>query len=183
MNTLTPAQRAAVLFTATQAHEADKKRGIDLPNGTTETARNAAMIVREAIETMTQDAKLEPKDGEDWWILPNFVGGIIVGRIIDGVCLTSLGDLREKDVKPIARVLTPEEVAAKDAEIERLRQTIAGLTNASQNIVDASFDHYRAKNGRIISIEGDDGEKCMIVPFDPYQNLCAALTHATEAGK
>jgi len=57
------------------------------------------------------------------------------------------------------------------------------LMEAAKDVVDRAFDHYRARNGRMCSIEGDDGEKCWIVPFDAMEDLRAALASspASEA--
>lgn len=60
------------------------------------------------------------------------------------------------------------QVAAKDVEIGRLREVGCA-------VVAGAFDHYVARNGRRCSIEGDDGEKCWIVPFDEFEALSAAL--------
>ncbi len=38
-----------------------------------------------------------------------------------------------------------------------------------------AFDYYTARNGRRMSIEGDDGEKCWILPFDAFEELKHAL--------
>ena len=81
---------------------------------------------------MTQpENKPEPQDGEDWHVfVPLRAGMKVVGRIIDGQCLTFLGTFKEKDIRPIARVLTPDEVAEKDAEIERLRKALTDIIAA-----------------------------------------------------
>lgn len=50
-----------------------------------------------------------------------------------------------------------------------------GLREAAADACDSAFDHYRARNGRMCGIEGDDGEKCWIVPFDAMQRLRAVL--------
>lgn len=55
------------------------------------------------------------------------------------------------------------------------------LMEAAKDVVDRAFDHYRARNGRMCSIEGDDGEKCWIVPFDAMEDLRQALTSSPAA--
>ncbi|WP_257541215.1 hypothetical protein [Sphingobium sp. CFD-1] len=55
------------------------------------------------------------------------------------------------------------------------------LTEAAKDVVDRAFGHYRARNGRMCSIEGDDGEKCWIVPFDAMEDLRQALTSSPAA--
>lgn len=49
------------------------------------------------------------------------------------------------------------------------------LREAAQEVVNRAFDHYRARNGRMCSIEGDEGEKCWIVPFDAMEDLRTIL--------
>ncbi|MEE9906699.1 hypothetical protein LWV33_03190 [Brucella intermedia] len=49
------------------------------------------------------------------------------------------------------------------------------LVNAARNLIANRFDTYKARNGKLCSIEGDDGEKCWIVPFDDMAELEAAL--------
>lgn len=50
-----------------------------------------------------------------------------------------------------------------------------GLREAAEEVCNRAFDHYRARNGRMCSIEGDDGEKCWIIPYDAMEDLRAAL--------
>lgn len=49
------------------------------------------------------------------------------------------------------------------------------LREAAQAVIEQAFDFYKARNGRVMSIEGEDGEKCWIVPFDAFEQLRAAL--------
>ena len=58
--------------------------------------------------------------------------------------------------------------AALLAEGERLREAARELINSAQT-------SYRARNGRQISIEADDGEGCLIVHSDLMHSLTAAL--------
>jgi len=148
---------------------------------------------------MTQpENKPEPQDGEDWWVLPKYLGKIVVGRITDGECLTSLGNYREKEIKPIARVLTPDEVAAKDAEIERLTKCLA-KANANHEF----FERHWYLQGDEITRQRETIAE-LVAAVNDYQanevarektcghpwpcacasiRLHAALTKAKEAGK
>lgn len=74
-----------------------------------------------------------------------------------------------------ANALTDAEqaLAERDAEIARLRE-------AGQAVIDTAFDHYTARNGRRMSIEGDDGEKCWIVPFDHFEALRTTLENSHD---
>lgn len=67
-----------------------------------------------------------------------------------------------------ALIATIREVEAKDAEIARLR----GLLG---DVCSQAADNYRARNGRRISIQDDNGEKCSIVPDDVIFAARAAL--------
>ncbi len=70
-----------------------------------------------------------------------------------------------------ATVTGPQALRAIEAalsEAERMRE-------AGQAVIAQAFDHYTARNGRRIGIEGDDGEKCWIVPFDAFESLRAAI--------
>lgn len=63
--------------------------------------------------------------------------------------------------------------------ITRQAREIEALKVAGQSVIDQMFDYYTARNGRRMSIEGDDGEKCWIVPFDAMEELRAALSPTT----
>lgn len=59
------------------------------------------------------------------------------------------------------------------------------LEEAARNLIAVRYDTYTARNGKLCSIEGDDGEKAWIVPFDAMADLESALSspdHA-DAGK
>lgn len=58
-------------------------------------------------------------------------------------------------------------------------QPVEGLREAAEEVIATAFDYYTARNGRRCSIEGDDGEKCWIVPFDQFEALRSALTSET----
>jgi len=50
------------------------------------------------------------------------------------------------------------------------------LEEAARNLVAVRYDTYKARNGKLCSIEGDDGEKAWIVPFDAMAELESALS-------
>ncbi len=50
------------------------------------------------------------------------------------------------------------------------------LEEAARNLIANRFDSYKARNGKLCSIEGDDGEKCWIVSFDDMAELESALS-------
>ena len=49
------------------------------------------------------------------------------------------------------------------------------LEEAARNLIANRFDSYKARNGKLCSIEGDDGEKCWIVSFDHMAELESSL--------
>lgn len=51
----------------------------------------------------------------------------------------------------------------------------AVLAAATAEVTEQKFSTYKAKNGREVGIEDDNGEKCWIVPFDVMHALEAAL--------
>lgn len=51
----------------------------------------------------------------------------------------------------------------------------AAVREAAEQLIRNRFDTYTAKNGKRISIEGDDGEKCWIVSFEDMNDLENAL--------
>lgn len=62
----------------------------------------------------------------------------------------------------------------------------AALEEAARNLIAVRYDTYKARNGKLCSIEGDDGEKAWIVPFDAMADLESALSspdHIADAGK
>jgi len=65
---------------------------------------------------------------------------------------------------------------AAEAEVRRLKE-------AGQAIIDRMSSTYKARNGREIGIEGDDGEKCWIVHSDQIAALQGALQPATIADR
>jgi hypothetical protein len=61
-----------------------------------------------------------------------------------------------------------ERVTAAEAERDRLRA-------ASKSVLDNMFLTWRARNGRNVGVQSDDGEKCWIVHSDDIEALRAAL--------
>lgn len=47
-------------------------------------------------------------------------------------------------------------------------------------VIGQASDHYQKRNGHRASIEGEDGEKCWIVPFDAFENLRHAMLAAAS---
>ncbi len=67
-------------------------------------------------------------------------------------------------------------IPSQAGEVERLRA-------AATELLAAKFSTYRARNGREVGVEADDGEKCWIVHIDQIAALEAALSpSAMETG-
>ena len=71
---------------------------------------------------------------------------------------------------------------AEEAERKAAAQ-MAGLVEAGQSIIDRMSGTFRARNGRKVGIEGDDGEKCWIVHSDDIETLRQALTNLGQGGE
>lgn len=54
------------------------------------------------------------------------------------------------------------------------------LKAAAESLIAQKSDYFTARNGKKVSIEGDDGEKCWIVPFDAMNELEIALSTPTD---
>lgn len=71
----------------------------------------------------------------------------------------------------------PDGPAAADA-IEALVAERNGLREAAVGLLDNMASTYKARNGREVGIQGEDGEKCWIVHSDYIAALEAALDRA-----
>lgn len=86
---------------------------------------------------------------------------------------SAYNQLRDKMDAALIRPATTIEalqaqVAAKDAEIAKLRE-------AGSEIITHMFSTYKARNGREVGVQGDDGEKVWLVHSDYIFALQAAL--------
>lgn len=52
---------------------------------------------------------------------------------------------------------------------------IEALVEAARRVSKRKFSTYKARNGRDVGVEGDDGEKCFIVHSDEIFALDCAL--------
>ncbi len=88
-----------------------------------------------------------------------------------------------------------DELSKPHPEYQWLRDTLSALEpsaarqlaleEAARNLIAVRYDTYKARNGKLCSIEGDDGEKAWIVPFDAMADLESALSSPdnADAGK
>lgn len=87
-------------------------------------------------------------------------------------------DVQAKFRDVARRLLTLPATAALSApqgEVERLR-------SAAKELLDGLTSTYRARNGREVGIEADDGEKCYIVHSELVAGLRAALAQTKGEG-
>jgi hypothetical protein len=72
-------------------------------------------------------------------------------------------------------------VYAKEAETMRKAAAhLEALAEAGQAILDRMSSTFKARNGRDVGIEADDGEKCWIVHSDDIEALRTALSNLRE---
>lgn len=57
------------------------------------------------------------------------------------------------------------------------------LEGAVRNMIANRSSHFKARNGRLVSIEDDSGEHSWIVSFDDMAEIESALTPSSEADK
>lgn len=83
----------------------------------------------------------------------------------------------ERDLKQ-AREMFDDCVLQHNEQMQRAEAAEASLARkdeAMRGVLDRMTDSYKAKNGRDVGIQADDGEKCWIVHSDDIENLRAAL--------
>lgn len=68
-----------------------------------------------------------------------------------------------------------------DVARRHLQKKIARLRDAATQVLDRMTSTYRARNGREVGIQGDDGEKCWIIHSDDIEALRAALEPSEAA--
>ncbi|MFT9361283.1 hypothetical protein [Acetobacter okinawensis] len=88
----------------------------------------------------------------------------------DSVPVTSL---------PIAQA----HIAALESEVVRLRGVIVEAVDALTRVTEERSTQYQAKNGRWVSIQADDGERCDIIHSDITTDCEAAILSAHKALK
>lgn len=100
------------------------------------------------------------------------------GRFLGQIAIMCQDDrLREKDVQT---VICEKICSALNADLCASGQQVRALMDAARELIDGAATTYRARNGRQISIEADDGERCYIVHSDLMHALEAALTPAPQ---
>ena len=143
-----------------------------------------AMVWQIALISALQNMGIPPATGKELIaafggnaVIQTLHGRIVIDtvrieRVIQGHCAAQ--GLDRNDDSPTAQPVRPElgqPVAGDVAASDEVRE----LVKVAQEVVDTAFDHYTARNGKRMSIEGDDGEKCWIVPFDQFEHLRATL--------
>lgn len=74
-------------------------------------------------------------------------------------------------------------LAALRAEVGRLREALVKSRDALVRVTDERSTSYQARNGRWVSIQGDDGERCDIIHSDITTDCYAAVEFASAALK
>ncbi|MCI2023636.1 MAG: hypothetical protein LKJ63_03415 [Acetobacter fabarum] len=75
------------------------------------------------------------------------------------------------------------QIAALEAEVVRLRGVIVESVDALTRVTEERSTRYQAKNGRWVSIQADDGERCDIIHSDITTDCEAAILSAHKALK
>ena len=87
-------------------------------------------------------------------------------------------DNRDADMAECAAFSAGYEAGERDGRASG--QQVRALMDAARELIDGASTTYRARNGRQVGIEADDGEKCYIVHSDLMHALEAALTPAPQ---
>ncbi|PQM29387.1 hypothetical protein CVO77_00155 [Sphingopyxis lindanitolerans] len=118
-----------------------------------------------------QPASGETIDPDDLGRLDN---AIDFANAIAGFSLASLAD----DLWNLRNLLAPFPKGHRHHPDEL---DAPSIEEAAQAVIASANDYYTARNGKRMGIEGDDGEKCWIVPFDQFEDLRRALSTTSEA--
>ena len=80
-----------------------------------------------------------------------------------------------------ARMMDAKTIRGLEGDIAAARDEVEALVGAGSDAISQASDHYTARNNRRMTIQGDDGEKCWIVPFDAFEQLRYAIDRARDA--
>lgn len=78
-------------------------------------------------------------------------------------------------LKPTDLGAAADALEAQSRAYVALAERVREMERIGSDLIAQASDYYTARNGKLCSIEGDDGEKCWIVPFEPFEELRAAL--------
>jgi len=67
------------------------------------------------------------------------------------------------------------------AQIARLREVLGRLIRSAQEVSEGKSSTFKARNGRVMSIETDDGERAAILHCDLFSDLDTAVSVARTA--
>jgi len=118
------------------------------------------------------------------------------GRLADATGLSSASPIEPVPVSPVPASIPSAEAVefvrewmmSGDHQVSDWEREFAAaidarsapLLRAAEEVLAMASSTYRARNGRIMSIEADDGEKCWIVHSDAFDALCFAVAQAIE---
>lgn len=105
------------------------------------------------------------------------VGEPDVGRAAAIIRNWRAGNAGEDDAKDTARLVLSLYTRPTPSDQSKL---VAELVEAAQAVLDGAQSTFRARNGRQVGIEADDGEKCLIVHSDLMMHLEHAITRARQ---
>jgi len=101
-------------------------------------------------------------------------------RLREKLKLKYVGNCKCGQCQLVEADLIEEAAAHIDALEARAAPRVKALEDAIKTAIALRFDTYRAGNGRQIGIEGDDGEKCWIIPNDAMHGLESVLEAAED---
>ncbi|GBQ23250.1 hypothetical protein AA103193_2349 [Tanticharoenia sakaeratensis NBRC 103193] len=79
-------------------------------------------------------------------------------------------------------VLTPEQIEAKIAEaVKAEREALRVAEAALASVVDGHSSQYRARNGRWVTLQSEDGERCDFIHSDITTECEGALDRVRSA--
>lgn len=128
----------------------------------------AAELVKELASFLEVTESEEGDDVEDWKInaLPDLINVLKLAGIYD---------------EEYAEWATLGKIAALEAEISQLREALSKSHAALKRVTDERSTSYQARNGKWVSIQGDDGERCDIIHSDITTD-CEAAVEALKGG-
>lgn len=99
---------------------------------------------------------------------------------IDDTCFTemSLHRQADNDIPLVRQSDAQSALAAAQAENVRLREALVKSHAALERVTDERSTSYQARNGKWVSIQGDDGERCDIIHSDVTTDCEAAIKDA-----
>lgn len=93
------------------------------------------------------------------------------------------GSALEASILSIGTPIADAQIAAREVEIVQLRDVLVKAADALMRVTEERSTSYQAKNGKWVSIQGDDGERCDIIHSDITIDCEAALSDVLKVLK